>query len=150
MARHSPVPVALGALLLVAAPVVAADWTSNAPLSTALIAAPLESVELDFCLESPHASAEAGPTAPAPDEWALASSLAPGNVRRFRVNQRPPEFWWPSPEKVLASVFGPCGTRACCRFCVVGKACGDTCISRAKTCRVGCGCACDRPDAFPD
>jgi hypothetical protein len=32
---------------------------------------------------------------------------------------------------------------ACCTVCSVGKACGDTCISRDKTCHVGVGCACD-------
>jgi hypothetical protein len=32
---------------------------------------------------------------------------------------------------------------ACCKVCSVGKACGNTCISREKTCRVGQGCACD-------
>ena len=31
----------------------------------------------------------------------------------------------------------------CCKHCVTGKACGDTCISRSKTCHVGPGCACD-------
>ncbi len=31
----------------------------------------------------------------------------------------------------------------CCRVCSVGKACGNTCISRDKTCNVGPGCACD-------
>ncbi len=31
----------------------------------------------------------------------------------------------------------------CCKHCVKGKACGDTCISRSKTCHVGPGCACD-------
>jgi hypothetical protein len=32
---------------------------------------------------------------------------------------------------------------ACCKICTVGKACGDTCISRDKECHVGPGCACD-------
>jgi hypothetical protein len=31
----------------------------------------------------------------------------------------------------------------CCKVCSVGKACGNTCISRDNTCRVGQGCACD-------
>lgn len=31
----------------------------------------------------------------------------------------------------------------CCKICTVGKACGNTCISRDKTCHVGPGCACD-------
>lgn len=33
--------------------------------------------------------------------------------------------------------------RACCKICRKGKACGDTCISRNKTCHVGPGCACN-------
>lgn len=31
----------------------------------------------------------------------------------------------------------------CCKICRIGKACGDTCISRYKDCHVGPGCACD-------
>jgi hypothetical protein len=32
---------------------------------------------------------------------------------------------------------------ACCKVCTVGKACGNTCISRNDICHVGPGCACD-------
>ena len=32
---------------------------------------------------------------------------------------------------------------SCCKVCSKGKACGDSCISRDKTCRKGQGCACD-------
>jgi hypothetical protein len=32
----------------------------------------------------------------------------------------------------------------CCKVCSTGKACGNTCISRAYMCHVGSGCACDR------
>ncbi len=32
---------------------------------------------------------------------------------------------------------------ACCKTCRKGKACGNSCISRAKTCRKPPGCACD-------
>src|SRR5438067_6391804 len=35
------------------------------------------------------------------------------------------------------------GTKNCCKVCTMGKACGDTCISRQYTCHVGPGCACD-------
>lgn len=34
-------------------------------------------------------------------------------------------------------------TQACCKVCTKGKACGDTCIAREKTCRTPPGCACD-------
>ena len=33
--------------------------------------------------------------------------------------------------------------QACCRICRKGKACGNACISRAKTCQKPPGCACD-------
>lgn len=39
------------------------------------------------------------------------------------------------------------GTTACCKYCVKGKACGNTCISRRYTCRVGRGCACNASEA---
>ena len=32
---------------------------------------------------------------------------------------------------------------ACCKVCRAGKACGDSCIARDKTCHKGKGCACD-------
>ena len=31
----------------------------------------------------------------------------------------------------------------CCKVCRKGKACGDSCIARAKTCHQPVGCACD-------
>ncbi|MBL3568416.1 hypothetical protein BV509_14695 [Rhodovulum sulfidophilum] len=31
----------------------------------------------------------------------------------------------------------------CCKVCSKGKACGDSCISRSRSCHVGPGCACD-------
>jgi hypothetical protein len=46
--------------------------------------------------------------------------------------------------------FAPCASAAaaatgyaCCRVCKAGKACGDSCIARDKTCHKGKGCACD-------
>lgn len=39
-----------------------------------------------------------------------------------------------------------CGTayaQSCCKVCKKGKACGDSCIARNKTCTKGKGCACD-------
>ena len=32
----------------------------------------------------------------------------------------------------------------CCKVCSVGKACGDSCISRDKVCHKPSGCACDK------
>lgn len=31
----------------------------------------------------------------------------------------------------------------CCKVCKKGKACGDTCIAKEKTCHKGAGCACN-------
>jgi hypothetical protein len=38
---------------------------------------------------------------------------------------------------------GGSGTSGCCKACSKGKACGDSCISKTKTCNVGAGCACN-------
>lgn len=32
---------------------------------------------------------------------------------------------------------------ACCKICTKGKACGNSCIQKSKTCHKGKGCACD-------
>jgi hypothetical protein len=40
----------------------------------------------------------------------------------------------------------PTPPRTCCRICTTGKACGNSCIARNRTCRVGVGCACDGGD----
>ena len=34
-------------------------------------------------------------------------------------------------------------SRSCCKVCSRGKACGNSCIARSKTCHVGGGCACN-------
>lgn len=44
------------------------------------------------------------------------------------------EHWNGSGEKVREA--------ACCKRCSKGKPCGNSCISRTKSCRVGPGCAC--------
>jgi hypothetical protein len=33
--------------------------------------------------------------------------------------------------------------RYCCKHCSTGKACGNSCIARWKTCHKGRGCACN-------
>jgi hypothetical protein len=45
----------------------------------------------------------------------------------------------------VASPAAPACTPAgqCCKVCDKGQACGDTCISRAKQCHKGRGCACN-------
>lgn len=39
-----------------------------------------------------------------------------------------------------------CGTayaQSCCKVCKAGKACGDSCIAKNKSCKKGKGCACN-------
>ena len=43
----------------------------------------------------------------------------------------------------LLSCDGLTGSTSCCRVCRTGKACGDSCISRDRTCRQPRGCACN-------
>lgn len=52
---------------------------------------------------------------------------------------------------LLATTFGGAGlsqaqaslNASCCRVCTNSCACGDSCISCSKTCRVPAGCACN-------
>ena len=98
--------------------------------------------------EPPRPSGEAT-TEAAAMPWEDVCRLAPEPTAPGAVpKQRPDEIWWPSPDEYLRAIFGPCGPRPCCRRCTTGKACGDTCIERADTCRTGCGCACDDPSYF--
>ena len=39
---------------------------------------------------------------------------------------------------------------ACCKKCKKGKACGDSCIAKSKTCHKGPGCACNAYYTKPD
>jgi hypothetical protein len=42
------------------------------------------------------------------------------------------------------SAYDSCAAHGgCCRICTTGKACGDSCIARSKTCHKGKGCACN-------
>lgn len=34
-------------------------------------------------------------------------------------------------------------SQSCCKVCITGKACGDSCISKSYKCYKGVGCACD-------
>lgn len=34
-------------------------------------------------------------------------------------------------------------SQVCCKNCIKGKACGDSCIAKDKDCPVGSGCACN-------
>jgi hypothetical protein len=44
----------------------------------------------------------------------------------------------------LKASSGPTEQGSCCKVCSVGKACGDSCISRDKACHKPPGCACDK------
>ncbi|MEZ4237966.1 MAG: hypothetical protein R3F59_17845 [Myxococcota bacterium] len=45
--------------------------------------------------------------------------------------------------RTLAALRPPAPTRSCCKTCSTGKACGNSCISRAYQCHQPPGCACD-------
>ena len=49
----------------------------------------------------------------------------------------------PSPQSPSANEPACIPADRCCRICDGGKACGKSCISEKKTCRVGRGCACN-------
>jgi hypothetical protein len=44
----------------------------------------------------------------------------------------------------LKASYEPSEQGYCCKVCSVGKACGDSCISRDKVCHKPSGCACDK------
>lgn len=58
-----------------------------------------------------------------------------------------PPWEWRAAERsksTSSNEFSPIPLLAsCCKVCSTGKACGDSCISRAKQCHKGPGCACD-------
>jgi hypothetical protein len=51
----------------------------------------------------------------------------------------------PARRSTLPAVFTPRSAprQVCCKVCSKGKACGDSCISKDKTCNKGPGCACN-------
>jgi hypothetical protein len=58
----------------------------------------------------------------------------------------------PRPGPAAAAVHaGSCiPANKCCKVCDAGQACGNTCISRAKQCHKGRGCACDASEICAD
>jgi len=49
-----------------------------------------------------------------------------------------------------AEVYRPlCGRIECCKVCIEGKPCGDTCIAINKSCGKSVGCACTKQEAQP-
>ena len=49
------------------------------------------------------------------------------------------------PASLSSCLAGPAAAAryGCCKVCSKGKACGDSCIARWKTCHKGRGCACN-------
>lgn len=77
---------------------------------------------------------------PSPESQASESEPAPevsadSQPSKTRVKARPARPR-PEPEEMPEPI------RSCCKYCDKGKPCGDSCIARNKTCRVGRGCAC--------
>jgi endonuclease YncB( thermonuclease family) len=87
--------------------------------------------------------------------WALAyvrysrdyvdEELAARRARRgiWRGTFMPPWAWRGRGADATTDVGEPQSAATCCKMCKTGKACGDSCISRAKTCHKPPGCACD-------
>lgn len=73
------------------------------------------------------------PPVPADDGWDLREG--------FSEEAPSPRTAEPEPAEPPPADSTPAG--ACCRMCSKGKACGNTCIARSKTCHVPRGCACD-------
>ncbi|PYE30817.1 hypothetical protein DFP83_11315 [Idiomarina fontislapidosi] len=48
-----------------------------------------------------------------------------------------------SPEGISSSDSLLADSKKCCKVCKKGKACGDSCIAKSKTCTKGPGCACN-------
>ena len=48
-----------------------------------------------------------------------------------------------SPDGALSADSLLADTKKCCKVCKKGKACGDSCIAKSKTCTKGPGCACN-------
>lgn len=72
-------------------------------------------------------------TPPSPTTTVSAALFARAHPdNRLLHSRTAPDFAHPTPVAL-----------SCCKVCSVGKACGNTCISRNKTCHVGPGCACD-------
>ncbi len=66
------------------------------------------------------------------------SVLAAGPAGAADDKFMPPRSW-----QMLLPGLPSAVLAACCKTCRKGKACGNSCISRAKTCRKPPGCACD-------
>jgi hypothetical protein len=83
---------------------------------------------------SSEAAPPGTPTA-ATDSFDLSAGL--GVTSQEALNRRAAQrLGIATPEAAIAQ-------QRCCKICSIGKACGNTCISRDKQCHVGPGCACD-------
>lgn len=62
----------------------------------------------------------------------------PGHEGLEDMCENPCEWYRPS-----VTAPPPAQSGSCCKYCSVGKACGNTCIQRSDTCHASGGCACD-------
>ncbi len=81
-----------------------------------------------------------------PPTWTAISTARPVPTRTAMPTARPLPTWTPvivNVPTVPAGGGGGGGGRVCCKVCTTGKACGNSCIARNKTCHQPPGCACD-------
>jgi competence protein ComEC len=96
---------------------------------------------------------------PLPDAEAVL--YVPLLLRGYRMGPDPTPTSTPTPRATATATYVPTATltrtptpvwvqptatptpRVCCKICTIGKACGDSCISRSYTCHKPPGCACD-------
>lgn len=84
-----------------------------------------------------------GPTSPVNVE-----TRSPIQVER-RLPEDPPSGVEPVPQQPPQGFLSPVDCTPadqCCTICRKGKACGNSCISQARSCSKGPGCACNAAD----
>lgn len=74
---------------------------------------------------------------------AVALCLVVPAAGAFAQMSKPPSPGQGGIERPQALGAGQLSKAACCKVCRSGKACGDSCISRDKTCTKPAGCACN-------
>lgn len=67
----------------------------------------------------------------------------PSGAQGARTSQGS-DAWVPAELPTTAAPTSRPEARSCCKYCSTGKACGNSCISRNKTCHQPPGCACNR------
>ena len=100
-----------------------------------------------FCLPpeevAPTPEPSAAPTATPTQTPTVTPSPSPTAPPTPTPTVRPTPRRTPTPTARPSPRPTPDPEPQCCRVCRTGKACGDSCISRDKTCHTSGGCACD-------